>query len=96
MPYKRTDANQKEIVKGLRALPGVTVFCTHIVSDGFPDIIVGYEGRNYLIEIKDGNKPPSARKLTKDEVKFHNEWTGQVDIAENLDQAMDIIGWLPF
>lgn len=85
MRAKRVDANQKQIVAALRKIPGVTVHLTHMVADGFPDIVVGYKGRNYLFEIKDGSKPPSAQKLTPDEQVFHDTWKGQVNIATCFD-----------
>lgn len=78
---RRTDENQKDIVKELRLIPGMSVFSTHIVGKGFPDIVVGYRGVNYLFEIKDGSKPKSAQKLTQAEELFHAIWNGQVDIV---------------
>lgn len=47
-----------------------------------------YRGANVLVEIKDGNKPPSKRKLTKDEKEWHAQWTGQVTIWKSIEQAM--------
>jgi hypothetical protein len=88
---KRTDSNHTEIIKALRKIPNLSVFSTHEVGKGFPDIVIGYKGINYLIEIKDGNKPPSARKLTPDEVKFHQDWHGQISIIKNLDELLEII-----
>jgi Holliday junction resolvase len=57
------DANQSELVDALRKF-GATVTPTHATGAGFPDLVVGYQGVNYLLEIKDGAKPASARKLT--------------------------------
>jgi hypothetical protein len=88
---KRTDANQKKIVEMVRKLPGASITSTHTIGKGFPDLVIGYKGINYLIEIKDGKKPPSARKLTPDEVKFHHEWSGQISIIKNLDELLQII-----
>lgn len=88
---KRTDRNQAEIINALRKIPNLSVFSTHEVGKGFPDIVVGYKGINYLIEIKDGNKPPSARKLTPDEVKFHSNWHGQIKIVNNLDEVLNLL-----
>ena len=87
----RIDANQNEIVQHLRDV-GASVFVTSGVGAGFPDIVVGFRGATYLIEIKDGNQPPSKRKLTKAEKKFHDGWNGQVDVAKNTDEALKIIG----
>ncbi len=87
----RIDANQREIIRALRAV-GATVEPLHFVGRGFPDILVGFRGRNYLIEIKDGTKPPSKRRLTKDERAWHERWRGQVAVAESVDDALRIIG----
>jgi Holliday junction resolvase len=46
---KRIDKNHKEIVTALRKL-GYSVFNTSSVGQGFPDIIVGSEGKNYLFD----------------------------------------------
>jgi hypothetical protein len=88
---KRTDRNHAEIIKALRKIPNLSVFSTHEVGKGFPDIVLGYKGINYLIEIKDGNKPPSARKLTDSEVKFHQDWKGQIKIVNNLDEVLNLL-----
>lgn len=90
----RRDSNQAPLVKSLRALPGVTV--EPRLADcggGVPDIIVGYQGVSYLIEIKDGEKPPSGRRLTDHEEEWHGAWTGQVAICCNLDEILAVIGW---
>jgi len=86
----RKDENQTEIVEGLRKL-GISVAITHQLGKGFPDIVCGYHGKNYMIEIKDGNKSPSQQKLSDDEIVFHDEWRGQIDIANSLDAAVGII-----
>jgi len=82
----RTDSNQKEIVKSFRKL-GCTVTHTHAVGKGFPDIVIGFQGNNYLIEIKDGMKSPSQRRLTDDEQKWHDEWKGSVHIIESISDV---------
>ena len=88
---KRVDSNQPEIVEGLRDI-GATVLHIHEVGHGAPDLVVGFRNRNYLIEVKDGKKIPSKRKLTPDEQIFHQWWRGQVKIANNLQEALAIIG----
>ncbi len=95
MRAKRTDANQVEIVKALREI-GCSVAVTSGAGDGFPDIVAGRtdingDKKNWLIEIKDGNKPPSAQKLTTKQVRFHSGWRGQIDIATSVDEAINLI-----
>ena len=87
----RIDANQNEIVQVLRDV-GASVAITSMVGSGFPDIVVGHQGRNYLIEIKDGSKPPSKRKLTPDEQEFFDTWRGTVFIANDVNKALEILG----
>jgi hypothetical protein len=88
---KRTDRNHSEIINALRKIPNLSVFSTHETGKGFPDIVVGYKGINYLIEIKDGKKSPSARKLTDAEIEFHLNWKGQCAIIKNLEELLEIL-----
>lgn len=83
----RTDANQEAITEALRKI-GASVQLLHSQGAGCPDLLVGWRGMNTLLEIKDGSKPPSARKLTEDQVKWHAEWRGQVTVVENIEQAI--------
>lgn len=84
----RLDANQPAIVEVLRRF-GFSVTSTAGLADGFPDLVVGYRGITDLIEIKDGDKPPSARKLTDDEAEFHASWQGRpVVILESVEDAL--------
>jgi hypothetical protein len=86
----RIDANQEHIVSALRA-HGATV---RIVTqgNGLPDLLVGYKGFTLLLEVKDGNKVPSARKLTPAEQKFFDEWTGgMLAVVNSADEAIEIL-----
>jgi len=87
----RIDGNQTEIVQALRRV-GASVSITSMVGSGFPDIVVGFRGVNWLVEIKDGSKPPSRRKLTGDEQTFFDTWHGQVNVVKNTDEALELIG----
>ncbi len=93
MPHyaARVDANQPEIVKDLRAI-GATVQPLHQVGKGCPDLLVGFRGINHLLEVKDGDKPPSKRRLTPAEQRWHDEWRGQRAIVKNVDEAYKVIG----
>ena len=87
---RRVDNNQREITEILRDL-GCSVQILSEVGKGCPDLALGYRGKNYLIELKDGNKPPSQRKLTPDEQKFFDNWRGQVCIIKSVAEATDFI-----
>jgi hypothetical protein len=87
----RVDRNQPEIVQALRQV-GASVQHLHHVGKGCPDILVGFQGLNYLMEIKDGDKPPSRRRLTDDEAEWFAQWNGYAAIVENVDDALRVIG----
>lgn len=86
----RVDDNQADIVAALRYV-GCSVTSLASVGRGFPDIIVGYDGKNYLMEIKDGRKCPSRRKLTPEEKKWHEAWKGQVAVVESVEDALRVV-----
>ena len=86
----RIDSNQNEIVTMLRKM-GYSVAITSDCGKGFPDIVVGRSGKNYLFEIKDGNKVPSKQKLTDLEQQFADAWKGQYNVITCLDDAIKIL-----
>ncbi|WZX01626.1 endonuclease [Acinetobacter phage VB_AB_Acb75] len=90
MRAAKIDANQPEIVAALRKI-GCTVQILSSVGKGCPDILVGYRGKNFLLEIKDGAKPVSAQKLTPDQIEWHDLWNGQVNVVNCVDQAIQVV-----
>jgi Holliday junction resolvase len=87
----RTDANQEEIVKALRAV-GATVQSLAAVGHGVPDLLVGYQGKTILMEVKDGKKSPSKRELTEDQVKWIDSWRGgSVFIVDTVEAAWNAL-----
>ena len=71
----KIDRNQKEIVAALRD-EGASVFSLASVGKGCPDLLVGCSSETHLVEVKDGEKVPSAQALTKDQLKFIQGWNG--------------------
>jgi len=88
---KRIDKNQPEITAALRSV-GASVEFLHPLGKGVPDLLVGYRGCNYVLEVKDGGLTPSRKQLTDDERDWHNAWRGKVHIVESVDQALTAIG----
>ena len=92
----RTDANQKAIVAALRKA-GFSVAITSQLGNGFPDLVVS--GRHWarggtwtmLMEVKDGSKAPSERRLTAAEMRFAADWQGEYTIVESPEEALDIM-----
>jgi RNase P/RNase MRP subunit p30 len=86
----KVDSNQKEIVTALRKY-GATVLITSQLKNCF-DILTGFNGINYIMEIKDGTLPPSKKRLTEGEDKFCKSWKGgKYYIVESIEQAIAII-----
>lgn len=86
----RTDDNHQTIREAFKAM-GCSVADSFRLGDGFPDLCVGCAGHNLLVEIKDGAKPPSKRRLTPEEQNWHDNWLGNVHIVETEDQAIKLV-----
>ena len=78
----RIDENQPKIVKELLA-KGISV------QPGMDDILVGYKGRTYWIEIKTG--PKAALKPSQ--VRLMDEWKGHYMIAWSTEMILTAIGY---
>lgn len=87
MRAAKIDANQPQIVGAFRRL-GFSVAVTSGLGAGFPDLVCGRRGYNLLVEIKDGNKPPSERRLTPAQEDFHSAWRGTIHIVETIDDVI--------
>lgn len=89
----KVDANQPEIVAAARAL-GCTVQPLHTVGQGCPDLLVGISGINDLWEVKDGSKRPSERRLTTDQIIWHDAWRGHVQVIDSVEKAVARINYV--
>lgn len=99
---RQRDANEATIVIALRAM-GASV---QLLSEtGVPDLLVGYRGVTYLIEVKNPDDNAGAKKggkrtkgrgaLTPDQVEWFEAWNGRrVYVVINADEAMVAIGAL--
>jgi hypothetical protein len=86
----RIDANQNQIVDALRKAGAVVRIISQ--GDGIPDLLVGYKGYTILMEVKDGDKVPSARKLTEAEQKFFDDWRGgMLAVVNSVEEALEIL-----
>ena len=90
MRARKIDDNQNEIVKQLRRI-GCSVAITSMVGKGMPDLLIGFRKKNFLFELKDGNKSESRKRLTPDEEKFFNTWQGQISKVESFEEILKII-----
>jgi hypothetical protein len=89
---RKKDDNHDEIVDEFKRL-GCGVKDVHDLPN-FVDIIICYKSATVMVEIKDGAKPASARKLTSGEKKFSDEWIakgGKWACIETIEQANEMI-----
>lgn len=89
----RKDANHGAIVRDLVAI-GAECFETHQIP-GLLDVIVAYRGRLTWLEIKDGQKSPSERKLTAAEevtISRLRRVGAPVHVVEDAAAALRAIG----
>lgn len=86
MRAARTDSTHTQIVCALRDA-GASVFSLAAVGLGFPDLAVGFAGRNYLLEVKGpkGTLNPYQKAL-------HGMWAGQMCVVRTPEEALAAIG----
>jgi hypothetical protein len=88
----RVDANQLATIKEFqRAMPDASVFDASACGEGFPDLVVGWRGRNYLFEIKNPDVRPSDRRLTEPQEAFHGSWQGQVHVVHSAAEMLAVM-----
>lgn len=96
----KIDANQPEIVEGLRAI-GASVESLAKMGRGWPDIAVGYNGINFLLEIanpetRHGQSKVSStdhysKKTNEAQRAWYQSWRGRVDVVFTLAEAVHIV-----
>jgi Holliday junction resolvase len=81
----KSDGNQPAVVRAFRDI-GATVQVLSAVGKGCPDLLVGWRGRNLLIEVKD--REGRGVRLTADQERWHAGWNGTVLIADSPEDAV--------
>lgn len=79
----KVDDNQKEVVAALRKLGWTVLIISQLKN--CCDLFISKNGRTIAVEVKDGKKPPSSRKLSEGEKKFMESWQGEYALIETLD-----------
>jgi hypothetical protein len=88
----RVDANQLATIKEFqRAMPDASVYDASACGEGFPDLVVGWRGRNYLFEVKNPDVRPSDRRLTEPQEAFHGSWQGQVHVVHSAAEMLAVM-----
>lgn len=84
---RKRDANEPEIIEALEAA-GASVF----VLDKPLDLLVGFRGETFLLEVKNGAQPPSWQRVTDAQREFISGWAGQYAIVNSKESALAAIG----
>lgn len=91
--YAHVDANHKDVSAGLEKM-GASVLSMAPLGNGAPDLLAGYDGMNFALEVKN---PKAARgkkqglALTDDEKRFHEQWKGQVHVVTSPEEAVQLV-----
>ena len=86
----KLDANQPAIITALIG-QGCVVESLAACGNGVYDLLCGLHGRLFLVEVKDGNKKPSARALTPAQQMFRAKFSGfPLFVAESPAEAIAI------
>jgi hypothetical protein len=85
MRARRVDDNHGEIIAAFRRI-GYVVHDTSRLGGGFPDLVVARNETVTLVEVKDGRKAPSRRRLTPDEQTFAQRFP--VAVVESVDDVL--------
>ena len=80
----RVDRNQNRIVEALEVI-GASV--ERLGSKDQPDLLVGYQHRNYLMEVK-----TESGKLRDGQEDFQERWKGQVSTVRTIADALRVLG----
>ncbi len=101
----KRDANEGPIVEALRAVGAAVTFLS---VTGCPDLLVGYQGRTFLLEVKgltatgltsrfsSKGKRPDARGLHEDQQDWWAAWRGAPPaIVRTPAEALAAIGAAP-
>lgn len=87
MPHwaAKRDKNEKPIIQ---ALLGVGASVVQVSSKGQPDLLVGYAGEDWKLEVK-----MPGEQLTDDQVNWWATWSGRRPvIVTNPEEALRAIG----
>ena len=83
----RKDANHNVIAEYLQR-NGWSVFDLSAYGRNLPDLLVARAGFTALVEIKDGDKSPSKRRLSAGQREFIEGWQGAVIVGETPEQTL--------
>jgi hypothetical protein len=81
----RADGNQAPIVEALKRI-GARVLNLSQVGGGCPDLLVGFRGRNILMEVKQ-----PGEKLKKEQAEVIAYWPAEVHVVRTPEEAVALV-----
>jgi endogenous inhibitor of DNA gyrase (YacG/DUF329 family) len=90
----KKDANHHEVVKALQQAGAYVIDMSH-VGKGFPDLIVGFQLKTILMEIKNPKTAYGRKGLNKNQLIWKEQWTGgNFYVVKSPEEALRVIGVL--
>lgn len=87
----RKDSNQQSIVNALKKI-GASVVDASNIGGGFPDLIIGYHKKTYLIEIKNKDNWYGKRGGSTSQKTFRTDWKGdQIYTFTDVEQIIELL-----
>ena len=91
--YAHIDANQPSIILALVEM-GATVQSLAALGNGAPDLLAGYDGMNFALEVKNPHALRGKKQrleLTPDEKRWHAAWKGQINVVTSPEEAVQLV-----
>jgi len=90
----KKDANHNSVVVALQTVGAYVLDMSH-VGRGFPDLIVGFQSKTILMEIKNPKTAYGKKGLNKNQLKWKELWTGGTYcVVDSPEAALRMIGTL--
>ena len=88
MPHLRYGKGKRDAVEGgiISALRKAGASVEQLAERNAPDLLIGYKGRNILMEVKS-----QRGRLSKGQAQWHTNWLGQVAVVRSAEEALGIL-----
>jgi hypothetical protein len=89
------DKGERLIVSALRSSGASVAFWG---EDGAPDLVVGHQGRVFLLEVKaplgprGGSRSADGQHLNQKQERWHAAWKGHVAVVRSVTDALAAVG----
>ena len=81
----KRDLNERSIIRALEQ--AFCSVCKIKGETGMPDLLVGRNGSNYLLEVKG-----ERGRVSGEQVEWHQAWRGGVTVVRTPEEALAAVG----